>query len=101
MPYDLLAVAERCEAATGPSEQLDLDIEFYLQKLGLKQDWFRVKFTHSIDAALTLVPEGMGWAVGTHDEVGRPYASVGCHIGVAQTPELAFAAAALRAWAAR
>lgn len=72
MDEQLLALAERCEAATGPDRLLDCDIasaafgwdRFNLQPGGPmgyppgKNASYRVpKFTASIDAAMTLAPD--------------------------------------------
>ena len=54
------------------------------------------RYTTSIDAALTLVPESCGWAVYEHGsaQVGR---NTKQYFGAANTPALAICAAALRA----
>jgi len=57
----LLALAERVEALDGPNRNLDADIMRATGLGGLKADYAPHPYTASIDAALTLVPEG--WAV--------------------------------------
>lgn len=53
---ELLALADRCEAASGPNYQLDVDIAIAVGRYGMNT---RVpNFTASLDAAMTLVPEG-------------------------------------------
>lgn len=121
IPSALLQLAGRCEAATGPDREMDADI---VQALGLAphwvcgrigfgqfqapdprdQSWSSPAFTASLDAAMTLVPEG--WWIATlaqnrhgerttvtlyNDEI--EYAD--CRS--APTPALALCAAALRA----
>lgn len=66
----LIALAERCEQAEGPSYELDREIMFAMMPDSVKKQrmidgivsapW-PAKYTASIDAALTLVPEG--WSV--------------------------------------
>jgi hypothetical protein len=82
----LLALAERCEQAAGPDASLDFAIAlaagYRFEKAKFeKRKWWRdpkgvrcsalatdgppPRFTASLDAAVTLVPEGWGWAVST------------------------------------
>ncbi len=54
----------RLEAATGPDRKLDHDIWFLMdQPLDDHAVDCPLRYTESLDAALTLVPEGMGWGV--------------------------------------
>lgn len=53
----LTELAARCEAATGPDRELDALIESAIPRFGL------YRYTASIDAAMTLVPEGWTWGV--------------------------------------
>ncbi len=115
----LIALAERCEQAAGPDRELDNAI---LSALGyswrgmaywhnddnhvLKGSTF---FTKILDAAVTLVPDGWGWAVSTTG-AGLPCAyghppGNGLEVSwiddtPAATPALAMCAFALRARAA-
>ena len=93
MTDDLIA---RLEAAEGPSRELDALIRCALFK---KPSAFIKPYTFSIDAALTLVPEGWEWTIesGGHvelvkDRMRGPYIE-----GNAVTPALAICIAALRA----
>lgn len=117
----LLALADRCEAASGPDRKLDRLIDHhkwpikqpdYHLALSLRDEWDVPAFTASIDAALTLVPEGWTWSLdqtqrAPYRDCGRAdlYAPGG---GIkpadisdiyAATPALAICAAALRALA--
>lgn len=127
---ELLALAERCEAATGPDRAIDFAIFRTLHPEYAGPEWKEFagglrhvndgsdircvppasltpsQWTASLDAALTLVPEGWDWCLsrGTGepavasmsptDRVGGP-----CVTGA--TPALALCAAALRARAAK
>jgi hypothetical protein len=56
------SLIERLEAATGPDAQIDDTIQW----LCVPQKDHTInapRFTKSIDAALTLVPEGYGWSI--------------------------------------
>lgn len=64
---DLLKLAERCEAAEGPNGDLDLDIHGACNASKVwtaeERTWMHLHgefapYTASLDAALTLVPEG-------------------------------------------
>lgn len=99
---ELLALAARCEAAAGPNTHLDFLIHVATQDFPYMMPgsiW-----TRSLDAALTLVPEGW-WA---DIEVTRKRAGVavlqndlcGWAAASAATPALALCAAGLRARAA-
>lgn len=91
---DLRELVERLEAAEGPSRELDAEIA---RALGWKDvgigphapqtvKWVRPDgsetfnrlpaYTASIDAALTLVPEGWEWTVGNTYAEGRTFARV-------------------------
>lgn len=86
----------RLEAATGPDRELDAAIALavgyttYPDGYGDGNEWIDPqgnhlpravrmgaqppKFTASIDAALTLVPDGCLWGAGDEDCTGRPWA---------------------------
>lgn len=124
---ELIALAERCEAATGPDRELDEAIAVLVGKdsrtgpihpsLAPRGYYDGPSYTASIDAALSLVPEGFSWAVGSAEDGGHatvskmpeddeaysggrlPAPEVMTH-GYAATPALALTAAALRARAA-
>ncbi len=109
-----LELAERCEKAEGPDRELDARIHYEMMGLSTVYsiDDFLVsdisknhpkRYTASLDAALTLVPEG--WWV---QHLGKITTGWWCRLGiegrslmyVAKTPALALCAAALRARAA-
>jgi hypothetical protein len=126
----MLRLAERCEQATGPDRELDTLIAPHagwkeagkLSVMGSKMPaWLPPgksgadnkvlkvpAFTASLDAAMTLVPEGWDWSAGTgrgtgwatlglpdDDQMGGSSDDeVSCD---AATPALALCAAALRA----
>jgi hypothetical protein len=105
---DLEQLALRCEGADKGSRELDEAIQWAIGRVGLKQ---RIKrFTASLDAATSLVPEGLSFEVrssGIGDKgqalVWDPMTQPGTS-GHGQwrarncaTPELALTAAALRA----
>lgn len=109
----LLALALRCEAATGPDRELDIRIGWEMDGEGYSDAdvQYVVKnrhaagvtpYTASIDAALSLVPEGWRWiADGDGNATCLPCHQPGIpveHIHAA-TPALAICAAALRALA--
>ena len=124
----LLELAERCEQATGADRRLDAEIDIavrgfpeqaYEQTNGLRGkgspelnriDWFikwgADRYTASLDAAMTLVPEGYVFGLGNFDPDGgtaKAAAIVGAtpdedrNPTFAATPALALCAAALRA----
>jgi hypothetical protein len=111
---DLIGLAERCEKATGPDRELEQDIcdtvhgPNYMPNV-FQQDGSRIpRYTASLDAAMTLVPNGMGWSVnryasgtwaraGVYEDNGR---DPGYYCDAA-TPALALCAAALRARATK
>jgi hypothetical protein len=117
MSDDLLKLAERCEGASGPDDTIDMDIAYWCYKNGavaginydpalymMRRDWSP---TASLDAALTLVPEGWtysanqgpsgkphNWTLSTIGEEDTHYTTVTAR---AATAALAIVAAALRA----
>lgn len=117
----LLELAERCEAAAGPDRELDQDIALALgwspipnptKAGGLVGRWTQPdgtmsgmegppQWTASLDAALSLVPEGFDWTLGRTNGGLTIHAEVGGHGGdfmrFAESPALALCAAALRA----
>jgi hypothetical protein len=124
-PATLLALADRCEQAAGPDRELDQDItkllvpnnathiyrsrrgwSFFVYDSGKGIEWFENQpYTVSLDAAVTLVPEGWRWWVNSspfgrcwlvaNDQIADKAQSEKC-----ATPALALCAAALRAKAA-
>lgn len=110
---ELLALAERCEAAAESSFYLDKEIlaAFGFTWRGMDY-WSRdntmwkkkVHFTSSIDAAIDLVPADHAWTVSTHGtgpfkywaSVCVPDEDAGSSTATAATPALALCAAALR-----
>jgi hypothetical protein len=104
----LLALAERCEQAVGPDRELDFAIAAgvgWPDSPNLHQHARR--YTESIDAAVTLVPEGRGYELrqgnsGARRALCRMWDGRGIWTDgtVAATPALALCAAALRARAA-
>src|SRR5882724_6994373 len=100
-------LAERCERATGPLRELELGIHETLFGRGYTTNWFQTdgsrvpRYTTSLDAAMTLVPEGASFEVGVSD--GLHGASVSFdsdnmpNATIAANPALALCAAALRA----
>ncbi len=108
---DLNNLAERCEAATGPDRELDKDIGRYLASVGTFSCWGcddPLRFTASLDAAITLVPEDaecgpMPWYLNTNTFVGAEAEIFTADTdgppqvrAEAATPALALAAAALK-----
>jgi hypothetical protein len=80
----LTELAARCEAATGPDRELDAEIAAKLcggsavspidlsgryWKPGARGFCIAPAYTASIDAALTLVPEGWGWHMRCYPEL--------------------------------
>lgn len=115
---ELLRLALLCEEASGADRELDLDIAFALQVEGsgytdrhnedgtfTKINIVAPRYTASLDAALSLVPEGLDFAVGHGIETEHGGSSVDyawCGEGkgpliFAATPAVALTAAALRA----
>ncbi len=79
----LLELADRVEAATGPDRNIDCWIENHLDRARFERNrpaphgggWLdkRVEpkpFTASLDAAMTLVPEGWDWSTSGYGEDG-------------------------------
>ena len=103
------ALALRCEQATRADRELDAAI-YIVAVRGESPSDFRInpqfadyipKYTDSLDAALTLVPEGAHVDVGKQTgwpTTNRCFAEVDfVQVWVAATPALALCAAALRA----
>lgn len=106
----LLRLAERLERSTGPDRELDFAIlrlaDPRAEKTGpLPGD---PKYTASLDAAMTLIPEGLYWTsqtdrdgavmtVGKADSDARGIFYTDYHQATARTPALALASAALKA----
>lgn len=98
---------ERLQAATTPDRDLDIaiaEVAFDIDKGTDEVKFYGVErvpqYTHSVDDALTLVPEEHDWVVASvNGQVGgTPYACVGSdesHYG--ETPVLSLCIAALRA----
>lgn len=111
---ELLALADRCEAASGADKDIDCWIENHLGLARFEPDrpspigggWLdkRIEpkpYTASLDAAMTLVPEGYDWIVGRTNGGLTIHAEVGNREQYfADTPALALCAASLRALAA-
>lgn len=102
---NLLELAERCEAATGPDRDLSIEITDALDPSDRVRGY--PDYTASVDAALSLVPEGydaldLKFGPRGADEpkwraiVWMPSRNVGWDADAA-TPALALCAAALRA----
>ena len=123
-PATLLALADRCEQAAGPDRELDQDItkllvpnnarhiyrsrrgwSFFVSDSGKGIEWLENQpYTASLDAAVTLVPEGCGYDFGKN-LLGYAWGGITMpdHNEVetsAATLALALCAAALRARAA-
>lgn len=116
----LLALAERVEALSGPDREVDAKIADAIHwddPIVYEDDPRLLAFTASLDAAMTLVPEGWNWMAGNRDQpLARAYVNNGelAFVGAgmrrnpnrqwyettAATPALALTAAALRAHAA-
>lgn len=102
---------ERIEAAEGPSRELDAEIAKAVgaehgsrEKVSMESrsiyyiDECAPAYTASLDAAMTLVPEGFDWAVFRTNGGLTVHAWCGSREDVfAATPALALCAAALRA----
>lgn len=73
---ELVELAERIESATEPDRELDARIEaarrgedydaLFVQGYA-PEDWNAAPFTASLDAAMTLVPEGLEWLARSDD----------------------------------
>lgn len=109
MRDDLKALAERCEAADGPSRELDAEIAVALNlPWDYAADWgprgmdkpVAQPYTASLDAAMMLLPEGYMWGIGSTGSatLAKPVNGLfPVHRGNAATPALALTAACLRA----
>lgn len=130
-PAGMLELAERVEQASGPDRELDAEVALAvtgntaelseggnmiwcggghsvladLPAVPWSSRWIQVAhYTASLDAALTLVPDGHSWAAGDCGENDGPWACVTAHEepcadypGAAGTVILSVLAAALRA----
>lgn len=114
---DLAGLVERLEKATGPDRELDCMIyaqvhgwsyplrgAAFIERNEAMKEGNAVHYTSSIDAAMTLVPEGFNWASAPHFDdrefsVYRPYDGTADHYfdAVAKTPAIALCIAALKA----
>jgi len=100
----LITLADRCEQAAGPDDGLDLAIwTSFLDTPGFRppSPW-RTDYTASLDAAVTLVPEGWTWArfhggVVECMTLNGPGNSILFERGEGNSSALALCAAALRA----
>ncbi len=103
---EMLALAGRVEQANGPERELDFDIADAV--LGpIKPPYRRgycEKYTASLDAAMTLVPQGQDWYVTSIRPLTGRFAGAiykgsepSMDYAEAATPALALCAAALRA----
>jgi hypothetical protein len=105
-PATLIALAERCEQAAGPDRELDFAIAAgvgWPDSPNLQQNARR--YTESLDAAITLVPEGWTWGrfhsgVVECMTLNGPGNSILFERGEGNSSALALCAAALRARAA-
>jgi hypothetical protein len=106
-------LAERCEAATRPDRELDAEIALATGAVKVINGWRynsanRARevehFTASLDAAITLVPDGCDWLINTRGIFAQVWERKAVGDGswearTAATPALAMCAAALRALA--
>lgn len=102
----LIELAERCEKASGPDREIDIDIQQVIGgaiPTGFQMQYEGVRlpgYTASLDAAMMLVPEGMAIEL-AWNAARLADARVGWkRPGIAKSPALALCAAALRARAA-
>ena len=115
---EIAELIERLEKATGPDRKLDDDIAIshgwtfekmkrdarpYWREPG-QTEWFARSrsgppaYTSSIDAALTLVPEGMDWSISSYGGTFiHPGNDAPVIRGEGRTPVLTLCVAALRA----
>jgi len=106
----LLALAERCEQAAGPDRELDCHIHAPIEGRNIKPErWIETvkvyghmvpRYTASLDAAVTLVPEGWAWGKffgGSAECVSISGPAILFERGLNDKPALAICAAALRA----
>jgi len=112
----LVELAARCEAAEGPDRKLDLAVALAIRGQAINGVInVSARYTASIDAAMSLVPEGWGWLVSQPNAKALAsgllkkrtpvlgevqYGYDRRHSVAAATPALALTAAALRARAA-
>lgn len=116
MSAEILALAERCEQAMGPSRALDRDIARAvlgpeINSISAMEYAFCRNYSDSLDAAMTLIPAGRGWLVGfgrtrPDEPVGGAQITASAYDFLksgdiiaeaeAATPALALCAAALR-----
>jgi hypothetical protein len=103
---DMPALAETVEAATGPDRELDREICLAIRNGRWISPSAVPSYTASIDAAMTLVPEGYFIRKLIQFGVEGPWGAVIAYApqlhmpepeSVADTPALALSAAALRA----
>lgn len=104
----LIELAERVEALTVPDREVDALMQRALGD-GSRYHWFAdmngawvtdanaPRYTASLDAAMTLVPEGAYWAVKHYPNAKCAADVFGTRQGYAATPAVALCAAALRA----
>lgn len=106
MSAGVAELIKRLEEAKEGSRELDcdlwvqasIDVGFPLDKALDAAPAFAPYYTTSIDAALSLVPEGMGWNVGFLKKAPRPHAWVGdLRTVYAASVPLALCIAALKA----
>jgi hypothetical protein len=102
----LAELAALCEAATAPDREMDAVIHFVIKDgIGVGYASDAPAFTASLDAALTLVPEGDSWTLSRLGD-GLFWCSTSFpdeadnFVCTAKTPAMALAGAALRARAA-
>ena len=107
---ELIALAERCEREE-PSAALNFAIweAVYARRapVGTFEEWVAPAYTASLDAAVTLVPDGWSWfcegpaSISAAAHIWNPSARASAEYrSLAKTPALALCAAALRARAA-
>lgn len=110
MSHELIA---RIESATGPDRELDCRIWCAVERQNFDVcrqvvpnfgEWLAPSYTASIDAALSLVPDGHQWSLSECAMPDRYYAGLGSRkasgrsfVAQAATPALALCAAALKA----
>jgi hypothetical protein len=108
---EIIALAERCEKATGPDRLLGAQIHTAIDGRPCSFDskfdcWVGggglnvPLYTASLDAAMTLVPEGWGYSICPTSALLTRSTSDHGVMARAATPALALTAAALRAKAA-
>lgn len=121
MPDVLSSLIEKLERATGPDRELDVEIGRMMGTLVMRQEdvgpreYTHWRYTESIDAAVSLIPEKHHWTVsGGIDEYGAPRGMEGMFSACcppvpfeveprtwAKHPALALCIAALKAHAAK